>query len=174
MKEQPSDFGQVADIGRYGSAQSVFGEIQPCQPGESSDFRRYRPGQPVAAEVQLRQVSQVADFGWYRAAQSVFRRDSALSAGRVVRFPAVSSRSASCCGGPAAVRLARLPSSGGIVPLSWLLLRDSLLTRPVSSVVTPYQECNGLSLSQFWCWSSWGRGGLVQRYECGAVRRGRA
>ena len=40
------------------------------------------------------------------------------------------------------VRLARLPNSGGISPLNWLLKRDSPVTRPLSSVVTPSPLAN--------------------------------
>ena len=46
-------------------------------------------------------------------------------------------------------RLARLPSSGGIGPLNWLSQRDSSVTRPLASVVTPCHWLMGASLSQF-------------------------
>ena len=45
-------------------------------------------------------------------------------------------------------RLARLPNSGGISPLNWLMSSSSSVTRPLSSVVTPYHSLIGTSLSQ--------------------------
>ena len=47
------------------------------------------------------------------------------------------------------LRLERLPSCGGIVPLSQFTLRDILLTRPWLSVEIPCQSESGFSLSQF-------------------------
>ena len=45
-------------------------------------------------------------------------------------------------------RLVSLPSSEGIEPLNWLSQRDSAVTRPLASVVTPCHWPMGASLSQ--------------------------
>ena len=45
-------------------------------------------------------------------------------------------------------RLASFPNSGGISPLNWLMSSSSSVTRPLSSVVTPYHSLIGTSLSQ--------------------------
>ena len=57
----------------------------------------------------------------------------------------------------------RMPSSGGIAPVSWLSLRSSPTVRPLPSVVTPYHSPTGLPVSQ-----PSRRAQLVPRWRCRA------
>ena len=92
---------EVAQFRRYRPAQLVVAERQPFEVVEVAQFRRYRPAQLVVAERQPFEVVEVAQFRRYRPAQLVAVRATALT------------------------RLSRLPSSGGIDPLNWLLLSHS-------------------------------------------------
>ena len=58
--ERQTQVGQVfqlaSQIGRYAPAQTVTGDVQPCQVGEFAQFRRYLPAQIVVDEVQPYQL----------------------------------------------------------------------------------------------------------------------
>ena len=81
-------------------AQVGVAEVQICQVGEAAQLRRYLPAQVVFAEVQQFQVGEAAQLHRYPPFKSLLWRSSAL-------------------------RLARLPNSGGISPLKLFSLRSS-------------------------------------------------
>ena len=141
MKVQFRQVREVTQFGRYRTAQPVAIEIQSPQVGETAQLGRYCPGKLVLCRA-------TALLGWrdrqvpsesLRSARS--RRGSFLSGWRGCPVRSVSALSTGCLVRYSSVRLERLPSCVGIVPVNWLPQRYSpvrlVRDRPVRVGIVP-------------------------------------
>ena len=83
---QGFQFGEVAQFGRYLTAQLVLVERQELQVGKTGQSGRYLAAQLVVAERERFQVGEACQFGGYLSAQLVFMESQRYQVGEVAQF----------------------------------------------------------------------------------------
>ena len=121
---------------------------QLLQVGEAAQLRRYLPGQFVVVEPQPFQVGEAAQLRRYLPSQLVSAEGQPFPGRRGCPVPSVSPLSTGCWRGTDRAGWRGCPAPSVSPQSTGCPERNSSLTRPSGSLLTPYHSLIGRSLSQ--------------------------